>query len=66
MYFEKFHFIFFIVAPDTVTITGPTNAQAGEELTFECVTGNSNPPASIQWLVDGVEVHENFTHTVRQ
>ncbi|XP_059087472.1 nephrin-like isoform X2 [Tigriopus californicus] len=49
-------------APDKVTITGPTEAKAGDELNFECETGNSNPPASIQWLVDGVRAHENFTH----
>jgi hypothetical protein len=54
--------MFVAVAPDKVTITGPTQAKVGETLKFECVTGNSNPPASIQWLVDGVHKNENFTH----
>ena len=52
------------VAPDKVTINGPSEAKVGDSLSFECVTGNSNPPASIQWLVDGVEVSGNFTHKV--
>ena len=52
------------VAPDKVTIKGPTEAKVGDSLRFECATSNSNPPASVQWVVDGRAVHENFTHSV--
>ena len=52
----------FPVAPDKVEIKGPREAKVGDSLTFECVTGNSNPPADIKWLVDGEEVAQNFTH----
>lgn len=55
-----------LVAPDKVTIEGPSEAKVGDSLTLTCETGNSNPPASIQWAVDGVEVNENFTHTVSE
>ncbi len=34
-----------------MTLTGPTEARAGDPLTYECVTGNSNPPARIEWEV---------------
>ena len=54
------------VAPDKVTIEGPTEAKAGDDLSFKCVTGNSNPAAGIQWLVDGNQVDANFTHSVRR
>ncbi len=54
----------FAVAPDKVTIEGPTEAKVGDSLNFKCETGNSNPPATVQWVVDGRTVHENFTHSV--
>ena len=53
------------VAPDKVVIEGPTEAKAGDALAFKCVTGNSNPAAAVQWLVDGNQVDANFTHSVR-
>ncbi len=56
---------FFIVAPDKVTIKGPSDAKVGDSLKFECTTSNSNPPASVTWVVDGRSVNENFTHSVR-
>ena len=54
----------FIVAPDEVKIEGPTEAKVGDSLAFKCETSNSNPPATIQWVVDGRTVHATFTHTV--
>ena len=36
----------------------------GENLNFECETGNSNPKALIQWVVDGRTLHDNYTHWV--
>jgi hypothetical protein len=56
--------LFCAVAPDKVTIKGPTEAKVGDSLRFECTTSNSNPPASVQWVVDGRPVNENFTHSV--
>ena len=58
-----FHF-FYVVAPQKVTITGKKTAKVGETLSFECETGNSNPKATIQWVVDGRTIHENYTHWV--
>ena len=49
-----------------MTITGKKTAKVGETLNFECETGNSNPKASIQWVVDGRTIHENYTHWVRK
>ncbi len=34
-----------------MTLSGPTEARVGEMLAYECATGNSNPPATIQWVV---------------
>ena len=56
----------FTVAPSKVTITGKKTAKVGETLNFECETGNSNPKASIQWVVDGRTIHENYTHWVKK
>ena len=54
----------FTVAPDKVTIEGPTEAKVGDSLNFKCETSNSNPPATVQWVVDGRTVHATFTHSV--
>lgn len=43
-------------APATVELRGSTEARAGEELTYECSTSNSNPAATIQWVVDNTTV----------
>ncbi|XP_071534279.1 nephrin-like isoform X2 [Panulirus ornatus] len=42
--------------PRRVTVTGPTLAAVGQRLTLTCVTSPANPPASITWMVQGVEV----------
>ena len=55
---------FYTVAPQKVTITGAKTAKVGENLNFECETGNSNPKALIQWVVDGRTLHDNYTHWV--
>ena len=54
----------FLVAPDKVTITGAKTAKVGDTLNFDCETGNSNPKATVQWVVDGRTIHENYTHWV--
>ena len=45
---------FFSVAPSSVELKGPREARSGDVLSFECTTSNSNPPATIQWVVDNV------------
>ena len=45
-------FISFSVAPANVRLIGPSEARVGDSLNFECITENSNPPATIQWFVD--------------
>ena len=47
-------FFFLPVAPASVELKGSHEARAGEKLTYECTTSNSNPPATIQWVVDNV------------
>ena len=42
------------VAPASVELKGAREARSGDVLTFECTTSNSNPPATIQWVVDNV------------
>ena len=50
-------------APSKVAITGPETGELGEEYTFECSSGNSNPAASLRWIVDRRTVAANFTVT---
>ena len=45
---------FLSVAPSSVELKGPREARSGDVLSFECTTSNSNPPATIQWVVDNV------------
>ncbi|RWS30409.1 nephrin-like protein, partial [Leptotrombidium deliense] len=40
-------------APAKVTITGPAEAKAGENVTMTCKTDKSNPAAELSWVVDG-------------
>ena len=56
--------VFFSVAPDKVTIEGPKEAKVNDSLHFKCETANSNPPASVQWVVDGRSAHTTSTHSV--
>lgn len=51
------------VAPAKVTIKGPKEARAGDNVTMVCKTGRSNPPAEISWVVDGrpMNAHNNVT-----
>ena len=58
------HYFVFLVAPEKVTITGPKTAKVGDTLNFNCETANSNPRATVQWVVDGRTIHENYTHWV--
>ena len=54
------------VAPASVELKGPREARAEDELTYECTTSNSNPPATIQWVVDNVtlpSVHSRTTQS---
>ena len=51
------------VAPAKVTIKGPKEARAGDNVTMLCRTARSNPPAEISWVVDGrpINAHNNVT-----
>ena len=51
----------FTVAPEKVTITGPKTAKVGDSLKFNCETANSNPNATVQWVVDGRTIHDDNT-----
>lgn len=48
--------LLFTVAPAHVTISGPTEARAGDVVPLTCVTAGSNPPADIKWLIGGKSV----------
>ena len=58
------NFFFIAVAPESVTITGDDSGKVGDVKAFSCETSNSNPPATIQWVVDGRTVPSTFTTTV--
>lgn len=51
------------VAPAGVTITGPTEAKAEDQVLITCTTENSNPPADIKWTVDGHNFESNASKT---
>ncbi|XP_015436524.1 PREDICTED: nephrin-like [Dufourea novaeangliae] len=52
-----------LFAPSGVTITGPTEAKADEQVVITCTTENSNPPADIKWTVDGHNFESNASRT---
>lgn len=62
--FSKVAFFTTAVAPASVELQGPREARAGEKLTYECVTSNSNPPATIQWVVDNVTLSSVHSRTI--
>jgi hypothetical protein len=47
-----------------VELRGPGEARVGELVSFECSTSNSNPPATIAWLVANRTRSAIHTHTV--
>lgn len=40
-------------APSKVTIVGPDEAKAGDNVTMICKTDASNPPSELSWSIDG-------------
>ncbi|XP_026675533.1 nephrin-like isoform X2 [Ceratina calcarata] len=52
-----------LFAPSGVTINGPTEAKADEQVVITCTTENSNPPADIKWTVDGHNFESNASRT---
>ncbi|XP_029178858.1 nephrin-like isoform X3 [Nylanderia fulva] len=52
-----------LFAPAGVTISGPTEAKAGDQVLITCTTENSNPPADIKWTVDGRNSESNSSRT---
>ncbi|XP_076375305.1 sticks and stones isoform X2 [Megalopta genalis] len=52
-----------LFAPSGVSIMGPTEAKADEQVVITCTTENSNPPADIKWTVDGHNFESNASRT---
>ncbi|XP_018050138.1 PREDICTED: nephrin-like [Atta colombica] len=52
-----------LFVPAGVTITGPTEAKADDQVLITCTTENSNPPADIKWTVDGHNFESNASKT---
>ena len=55
--------MFVLDAPEKVDIIGPTEAETGDILSFECITSESNPPVDIWWVVDGHPIKGNHTRS---
>ncbi len=49
------------VGPEQATLSGPSEANAGQVITVKCRTSASKPPADIQWSVDG-QTYQNTTY----
>ena len=53
---EKLHLacnILFLVPPDEVVITGPTEVGVDQDYVYRCEAKNANPAPQIQWVVNG-------------
>ena len=53
------------VAPDSLRIIGPSEARAGELLSYSCSTTNSNPAAAVHWTVGNETRPAERTNVVR-
>ena len=53
------------VAPDSLRLIGPSEARAGELLSYSCSTTNSNPAAAIHWTVGNETRPAERTNVVR-
>ncbi|KAG8193433.1 hypothetical protein JTE90_009650 [Oedothorax gibbosus] len=42
-----------LFAPTKVSISGPKEVRVGDSVRLSCVTGSSNPPVEVSWVVDG-------------
>lgn len=42
-----------------MTIVGPNEAKVNDTIRLECATSNSNPQASLSWILDGRPAREN-------
>nr|XP_045624741.1 nephrin-like [Procambarus clarkii] len=43
-------------APSSVSVSGPAQIQEDVAVSLTCETSESNPPASLTWLIDGEEI----------
>ncbi|CDW53913.1 fn3 and C2-set 2 and I-set and Ig 2 domain contai ning protein [Trichuris trichiura] len=50
--------------PDSVELLVPESARVGQMVSLSCMSGASNPPAKILWVIDGKPIKENV-NTVR-
>ena len=53
------------VAPDSLRLIGPSEARAGELLSYSCSTTNSNPAAAVHWTVGNETRPAERTNVVR-
>ncbi|XP_053200672.1 nephrin-like isoform X2 [Panonychus citri] len=49
-------------APSSVTIVGLSEAKAGDNVTLICKTEPSNPPAELNWSIDGRTIKTENSH----
>ncbi|KAL0273716.1 UNVERIFIED_CONTAM: hypothetical protein PYX00_006332 [Menopon gallinae] len=52
-----------LFAPAHVTISGATEAKAGDKVSLTCTSDNSNPPADIKWMVGGKQLRNTSVVT---
>ena len=55
----------FAVPPEKVDISGPKTARVGDNVTLTCLVENSNPPASVEWVVNSQPYDSGVTKKER-
>ncbi|XP_011493935.1 PREDICTED: nephrin-like [Ceratosolen solmsi marchali] len=48
-----------LFSPNSVQLTGPTEAKAEEQVTITCTTDISNPSSEIKWVVDNHKINSS-------
>ncbi|KRX94450.1 Nephrin, partial [Trichinella pseudospiralis] len=47
--------------PRKVHVSGPELSKIGDTVSFSCISGSSNPPAKIYWVIDGKPIKESVS-----
>ncbi|KRZ16199.1 Nephrin, partial [Trichinella zimbabwensis] len=47
--------------PRKLHVIGPELSKIGDTVSFSCITGSSNPPAKIYWVIDGKPIKESVS-----
>ncbi|KRY23026.1 Nephrin, partial [Trichinella patagoniensis] len=47
--------------PRKVHVIGPELSKIGDTVSFSCISGSSNPPAKIYWVIDGKPIKESVS-----